>query len=112
MRIFFIHWNEDELKEKLTPLKKAGYKIEYHFAAGVAAKITTESLGALIICLDRLPSHGTAYAEWMWSTKKRQQIPIVFCGGVPEKIKAVQLKFPDAIYCSNEALLSVLNTLT
>ena len=25
--IFFIHWNEEELKEKIRPLKKAGFKV-------------------------------------------------------------------------------------
>jgi hypothetical protein len=66
---------------------------------------------ALVICLDRLPSHGKAYAEWLWEAKKRQHIPIVICGGKSEKVESIRLKFPKAIFCSNEKLLDVLTKL-
>lgn len=108
MHIFFIHWNEAELKEKITPLKKAGYSVSYHFSQETTASLKDNLPDVLAICLDRLPSHGRAYAEWMWEAKKRQHIPIVFCGGQPGKVEATRLKFPKAIFCSNEKLLSVL----
>jgi hypothetical protein len=47
----------------------------------------------------------------MWEAKKRQHIPIIFCGGKPEKIIAVKEKFPKALFCSNEKLLTVLEKL-
>ena len=31
-KIFFIHFHEAELKEKIQPLKQAGYKVDYHFS--------------------------------------------------------------------------------
>ena len=108
MNIFFIHFNEAELKEKIQPLKKAGYKVEYHFSTESAADFRNELLDVLIICLDRLPSHGRRYAEWLWEAKKRQHIPIVFCAGTLEKVLITKEKFPKAIYCSNEKLLATL----
>jgi len=109
--VFFIHWNEEELKEKIIPVKKAGYKVGYHFSQETTANFKDNLPEALVICLDRLPSHGRAYAEWMWEAKKRQHIPIIFCGGLPDKVESTRLKFPKAIFCSNEKLVATLNKL-
>jgi hypothetical protein len=106
--IFFIHFNEAELKEKIQPLKKAGYKVDYHFSTETTANLKDPLPETLVICLDRLPSHGKAYAEWMWEAKKRQHIPIVFCGGKPEKVEPMKTKFPNAVFCSNENLVATL----
>ena len=108
MNIFFIHFNEAELKEKIQPLKKAGYKVEYHFSTESVADLRQDLPYVLAICLDRLPSHGRRYAEWLWEAKKRQHTPIVFCGGTLEKVLITKEKFPKAIYCSNEKLLATL----
>lgn len=108
MNIFFIHWNEAEMKEKIIPLRKAGHTVRSHSSVDTVADLRTVLPGVLVICLDRLPSHGKAYAEWFWEAKKRQQIPIVFCGGKPEKIMPIREKFPTAVYCSNEALPAAL----
>ncbi|TAL50413.1 MAG: hypothetical protein EPN92_01820 [Chitinophagaceae bacterium] len=107
-KIFFIHFNEEELKEKIQPLKKAGYEVNYHFNTETVADFRDNLPDILAICLDRLPSHGRRYAEWLWEAKKRQQIPIVFCGGKPEKIIVVKEKLSNAFFCSNEELLSVI----
>ena len=107
-KIFFIHFNEVELKEKIQPLKQAGYKVDYHFSTETTANFKDNLPDVLVICLDRLPSHGSRYAEWLWEAKKRQQIPIIFCGGKPEKVFAVKEKLPNAFFCSNERLLTTL----
>ncbi|HET6721777.1 MAG TPA: hypothetical protein VFH07_03465 [Chitinophagaceae bacterium] len=110
-KIFFIHFNEAELKEKIQPLKKAGYKLESHFSTETTANFKDNLPDVLVVCLDRLPSHGSRYAEWLWEAKKRQHIPIIFCGGKPEKIIAVKEKLPKAIFCSNEKLQVTLEKL-
>ncbi|MFN8288657.1 MAG: hypothetical protein U0U70_00230 [Chitinophagaceae bacterium] len=113
LHVFFIHWNEKELKEKIAPLKKAGYRVSWHFSQESTASLKDDLPDVLIICLDRLPSHGRAYAEWMWGAKKRQHIPVIFCGGQEDKVKATRARFPQAIFCSNEQVadkLKALNT--
>ena len=110
-KIFFIHFNEAELKEKIKPLKEAGYKVDCHFSTEIAADFRDNLPGVLVICLDRLPSHGRRYGEWLWEAKKRQHIPIIFCGGKPEKVITVKEKLPKAIFCSNEKLLAALEKL-
>ena len=106
--IFFIHFHEAEAKEKIKPLKESGYKVDYHFSTETTANLRDNLPDVLIISLDRLPSHGKAYAEWLWEAEKRQHIPIIFCGGKPEKVITVKEKLPNAIYCSNEKLLATL----
>ncbi len=62
----------------------------------------------MVISLDRLPSHGRAVAEWVWEAKKRQHIPILFCGGEPDKVAATKAKFPKAIYCATDAVAATI----
>lgn len=112
MNIFFIHFNERELKEKIQPLKRAGYRVNYHFETESFADFRQDPPDVLVICLDRLPSHGHRYAEWLWEAKKRQQIPIVFCGGTPEKVLLTKEKFPKANYGSNDKLLTTLGKIS
>jgi hypothetical protein len=110
-KIFFIHFNEAELKEKIRPLREVGYNVDYHFSTATVVDLRDDLPDVLIVSLDRLPSHGTRYAEWLWEAKKRQHIPIIFCGGKPEKIIAVKEKLPKAVLCSNEKLLATLEKL-
>ena len=110
-KIFLIHFNEAESKEKIAPLKKAGYEVAFHFSTEKVADFKNNLPEVLVVSLDRLPSHGMAYAEWMWEAKKRQHIPIVFCGGKPDKVEAMKLNFPKAIFCRNENLVHALNKL-
>lgn len=109
--IFFIHFNESELKEKIAALKKAGYKVGFHFSTETVADFRKNLPEVLVICLDRLPSHGRKYAEWLWEAKKRKHIPIIFCGGREDKVQVAKTKLPQAIYCSNDNLVETLDKL-
>ena len=105
---FFIHFNEAEVKEKIKPLRATGYEVDSHFSTESVADLRQHQPDVLVICLDKLPSHGRRYAEWLWEAKKRRHIPIIFCGGTPEKVLITKEKLPTAIYCSNEKLLATL----
>jgi DNA-binding response OmpR family regulator len=107
-KIFFIHFNENELREKIKPIVQAGYRVDCHFSTETIADLRKELPDALIISLDRLPSHGRRYAEWLWEARKRQHIPVIFCGGQPEKTDRIREKLPAAIFCSNDNLLAQL----
>jgi hypothetical protein len=110
-RIFYVHWHEAELRERIQPLLAAGYEVLAHSDTGNTAKIAEPYPDAFVISLDRLPSHGRAIAEWVWEAKKRQHLPIIFAGGQPEKVAATKAKFPRARFCGNEEVLGVLQQL-
>lgn len=69
-KVFFIYFNEAELKDKIQPLKKAGYKVDYHFSTETTANLKDNMPDVLIISLDRLPSHGKTYAGWFGKQKR------------------------------------------
>lgn len=107
-KVFYVHWNEAELKERLAPLQKAGYDVASHWRTETHARFGETLPEAVVISLDRLPSHGRAIAEWFGEAKKRQHIPIIFAGGQPDKVKATKAKFPQATFCTTEETPAVL----
>lgn len=107
-KIFYLHWNEAEAKARLAPLVAAGYEVTCHWNTEEHAKFGDTLPDALVISLDRLPSHGRAVAEWFWEAKKRQHLPIIFAGGQPDKVKATKAKFPNAIFCATEEVPAIL----
>jgi len=108
-KVFYLHWNEAELKERIALLKKSGYEITSHWSTETHAQFGETLPDAVVISLDRLPSHGRATAEWFVEAKKRQHIPIIFAGGQPDKVKATKIKFPKVLFCSAEEAPAVLN---
>lgn len=110
-KVFYVHWNEAELQERLAPLQKAGYEVASHWSTETHARFGETLPEAVVISLDRLPSHGRAIAEWFVEAKKRQHIPIIFAGGQPDKVKATKAKFPKAIFCATEEVAGRLASL-
>lgn len=98
-RIFYLHWNEQEARERAAPLAEAGHDVRLHWSTAETADLRDNLPDVAVISLDRLPSHGRAVAEWLWEAKKRRGIPILFVGGRPDKVAATREKFPDATFC-------------
>jgi hypothetical protein len=109
--LFYLHWDEQELKERLKPLKTLGLKLHSHWSTQTTAKWGETLPDIFVISLDRLPSHGRQYAEWLWEAKKRQHIPVIFVDGKPDKVEATRQKFPAAIYCTSKNLVPTINTI-
>jgi hypothetical protein len=106
MTVFYLHWNEQELKERIASLKAPGLSIHPHWSTQDTPNWGENLPGIFIISLARLPSHGRQYAGWLWEAKKRQQIPIIFVDGRPDKVEATKAKFPRAVYCSSDKLVA------
>ncbi len=94
-----VTWSP-EAPARQKALEAAGFKV----AAGPAP---TKQLGAhfrdlapdaIVIDMDRLPSHGRAVAVVLRTTKSTRLIPIVFTGGEPEKIARARADMPDACF--------------
>lgn len=108
IKIFYLHWNEAEAKERVALLKKAGYEVVSHWRTETRVQFGDTLPEAVVISLDRLPSHGRAVAEWFVEAKKRQHIPLIFAGGQPDKAQATKAKFPQATFCATEKVLDTL----
>ena len=103
-RIFYVHWHEAEAKTHVGALASEGHKVDCHWSTEAPPKIREPYPDALVISLDRLPSHGRHVAEWFWEAKKRRSHPVVFVGGKEDKVAAARAQFPDAVSCSRDEL--------
>ena len=61
-------------------------------------KIRDLAPAAILIDLDRKPSYGRVIALVLRTTKSTCGIPIVFAGGLPEKIERVKKDVPGAVF--------------
>ena len=103
-----MHWNELECKARTREIRRAGHAVRMHWSTTESADLKDRLPDALVISLDRLPSHGRAIAEWLWEAKKRQHIPIVFEGGAADKVTATRTTFPAAVFCHTGAVPAAL----
>jgi hypothetical protein len=81
-------------------LREAGFTVDSSRlnTSRVIGTIKESSPAAIVIDLDRLPSHGRAVAAALRSSASTRRIPIVFAGGIEEKIAAAREELPDAAF--------------
>jgi hypothetical protein len=66
--------------------------------SGVVGELARLNPAALVLDLDRLPSHAREIAFALRSSKSARHIPILFAGGEAEKIARVRSELPDAAF--------------
>lgn len=106
-RIFLVHWHEAEVADLAAPLRDAGHEVTVHWEPEVPPPLREALPDALIVSLARLPSHGRSIAAWLWESKRRRAVPIVFAGGAPEKVAVARQQFPEATYCGLDQLVEI-----
>jgi hypothetical protein len=67
---------------------------------------------ALVVYLQRLPSHGRETARAIHSTTVGRELPILFVGGLAEKLVKVRQQVPDGIFIDPAELLSSLKEIS
>jgi hypothetical protein len=107
-KVFYLHWNREELEHRVRPLQAAGHQVASHWSTDDHIQLGDFAPEVVVISLDRLPSHGRQVAEWFWEAKKRRVIPILFAGGKADKVEATRTRFPDAVYCASEEVAQTL----
>ena len=108
-RIFYVHWNESEALERIAPMTDAGHNVRVHWSTGSSPSLKGDLPDAVVISLDRLPSHGRAVAEWFREARSRRHLPIVFEGGKPDKV--AREKFSEAVFCETGQAVDMLERL-
>jgi len=100
VRIRLVCWNEDLAAERARALKKAGLDVDASpfDPAGMITRLRENPPALMLIDLDRLPSHGRAVAIMLRTSKSMRHIPIVFGGGMEEKVALARVEIPDAIF--------------
>lgn len=102
-RVVLIHWKEVELAERVARLERAGHAVDaWHAVDGLAALRALEAKApdALVVDLERLPSHGREVGVALRTRKATRSIPLVFVGGATDKVARVRAVLPDATYAT------------
>jgi len=98
-----VSWNSDACAVRRRELEKAGFKV----VAGPAPtkQLTTHfrdlAPDAIVIDMDKLPSHGRAVAVVLRTTKSTRHFPLIFAYRQdiePEKIQRAHADMPDACF--------------
>lgn len=101
LRVILLHWKSSEIEELAGLLK--GFEVQkYAPVSGEGMKGLSAFAvpDALVVSLDRMPSHGHAVAWHYHSRTLTRHVPIVFAGGAADKVEKVREAMPFASYCS------------
>jgi hypothetical protein len=96
-----ICWNEADAAARARILRGAGYHViadPPENAGGMVRYFRELSPDAVVIDLDRLPSHGRELGLSLRASKSTSHLRLVFAGGAPAKIDLVRVAIPDAIF--------------
>jgi CheY-like chemotaxis protein len=98
--IRLVCWKQDLARERASLLREAGFSVDASplNPSGLIGHFRRKSPGAVLIDLDRLPSHGREVAIVLRNSKSTRYIPIVFAGGLAEKVERVRRELPDAFF--------------
>jgi CheY-like chemotaxis protein len=102
MFVRLICWKEDLARERQALLESAGFKVESSRTppGAIVGHIRDLAPDVVLLDLDRSPSHGHAIASVLRQSRSACRVPLVFAGGLPEKVAVIRRAIPDAVYCS------------
>lgn len=100
-RVWVIHWNRAEAKEKAALLRAAGYRVDRSpVIPSTLRRLRENPPEAVVIDLSRLPSHGRDVGLAIRHYKTARGLPIVFVDGDRAKVDPIEKLLPDAIGAS------------
>jgi hypothetical protein len=99
MRVLLIHWKPEAAATRLEQLREAGFEADVLAPNGFTGlRGRAEFAKAILIDLSRLPLQGRAVGIELRKRAASRRVPIVFVGGIPEKVEATRQVLPDAAY--------------
>ncbi len=95
-----VCWKPDRAQARARELEDAGYRVDASplNTGGLIGHFRANPPSIIVIDLDRLPSHGREVGVALRQSPSTRSIPIVFAGGLPEKVEHIRRELPDAIY--------------
>jgi Protein of unknown function (DUF3052) len=98
--IKLLSWHDD-IKTKAASLKRRDLRIEAApliSTSGLVGELARLNPAVFIFDLDKLPSKSREIALLLRSSKSARHIPLLFAGGLPEKMERIRNENPDAAY--------------
>ena len=98
-RVRYVHWKEAELAERAARIRSIGYEVDFRVVTPMTLKeLRSDPPAAVVIDLERLPAQGRDIGVALRSNTTTRNVPLVFVGGLPEKVARVKELLPDAEY--------------
>ena len=108
-RIRLIHWKQEECAERAGVIAGVGYEVDFSVLQSSSMKEFRENPpDVVVIDLGRLPAHGLEVGTFLRGSKTTRLIPLVFVGGIAEKVERVKTALPDARFTTYEKIGPVL----
>jgi len=100
LKLRLVSWKPEVAAERAAGLEAAGFEVnaEPMTVTKFVAHFKSVNPDALVIDLDRQPSHGHMIAKALRLHPSICRIPVVFVGGAAEKVAKVKAELPDAAY--------------
>ncbi len=98
---WLIHHGREEARARAA-LERLGFEVRTARSRGSPAlrEVRAARPDAVVIDLDRLPSHGREMGLSIRRSAATRELPLVFLGGDAEKVGGVRARLPDATYAS------------
>jgi hypothetical protein len=96
-----ICWNEVDAAARAIILRRAGYRViadPPENPGGMVRYFRELAVHAVVIDLDRLPSHGRELGLSLRASKSTSHLRLIFAGGLPAKIELIRAAIPDATF--------------
>lgn len=95
-----ISWKEDLAEERARVLTKAGFEVDASpfRPQRIIGSIRDSNVAAIVIDLDRQPSHGRVVGTLFHRAKALREVPIIFAGGPAEKVERIRKELPDVAF--------------
>lgn len=98
--IIYIHWHDEEARPTADVLERSGHRVRVHHDSKARIDFSSPP-DALVVSLERLPSHGREIADYFATTKKLMSVKLFYIGGKPEVIDAACDRVPTALPCAS-----------
>jgi hypothetical protein len=96
-----ICWKEADAERHAAELRRAGYRViadPLGNPGGAVRYFCELNPDAVVIDLDRLPSHGRELGMSLRASKSTCHLPLIFVGGVAGKIDPIRAAIPGAVF--------------
>ena len=102
-----VSWNDDDAQKRARELRALGFKVESRplsECGGVVGHFRDLAPDAVVLDLDRLPSHGREVGTMLRDSKSTRHLALVFAGGAADKVERIRGELPDAVFTAWDAV--------
>lgn len=113
MRVFLFDWDEEAAERRAAVMRQAGFEVdvETHDGARGCRAVLACPPDAVVLSLEKRPSHSRETAGAIRGCKAGRRIPMLFLGGSAADIEKTLARVVDARFAGSEQLCAVLEAM-